>query len=294
MKKYYALIIDIVKSRKLNDQDRFDVQKKLDKAIKIMNYVFENKIIKSLNFSAGDSVQGLFGSIADTYNAYFFIKSAVFPHSIRAGIGYGRINEFIFNKFNDYDSNKYDGEAYHLSKIAIEIARKTEQPLVLKINNRFDQFINPLLDDEKLISMTQQRKAIYSLINLINPLIYNIEEIRSEYLRAVIPLVTEIANFYRNKSIRLQPKQSEISWQLEDKEVYKYMENYYGKSSYILKSEVDSIMVDAPLRFLLVDLTSTKKQNIDSLVRVSQVDYLRTRIYSKIKIMEYFYEELEK
>ena len=29
MKKYYALIIDVVKSRRLNDEDRFDVQKNL-------------------------------------------------------------------------------------------------------------------------------------------------------------------------------------------------------------------------------------------------------------------------
>ena len=43
MKNYYALIIDVVSSRKLNDNERFDLQKKLSDAIVVVNKVFEKK-----------------------------------------------------------------------------------------------------------------------------------------------------------------------------------------------------------------------------------------------------------
>lgn len=86
-------------------------------AIIVVNKVFEDKIIKVLSFSAGDSVQGLFDSISSAYEAFLLIKNAVYPHVIRAGIGYGTINQIMLEKFNDLDSNRYDGQDYHRVKV---------------------------------------------------------------------------------------------------------------------------------------------------------------------------------
>ena len=200
MKKYYALIIDIAKSRVLNDEDRFDVQKKLDSAIIAVNKVFNKRIIKSLSFSAGDSVQGLFDSISSAYKAYLIIKSAVFPHMIRGGIGYGEINFMMLNEFKNDDSNRYDGQAYHLARNAVDLAKKTKSNLIIKAEEKYDKMINPIIDDEVIAIMTPARLAIYSLINLIEPIIDNRFVFDIEYFKIICPIVTRIVNYYRKKS----------------------------------------------------------------------------------------------
>lgn len=293
MKKYYALMFDVVKSRKLSDEDRFDVQNKLDITMKIINNLFEKNIIKPIKFSAGDSAQGLFDSIAAVHYSYLLVKNAVFPYKVRAGIGYGKINPIMINQFHDDDSNKYDGEAYHFAKDAIELAKKENKSLLINIDKQLDSLLNPILNDEELISMTVQRKAIYSLINLIDPLINNKYQLNESYFRMISPLITNITNCYRKNSRTKNQlfDKTIISFELGETEVKKYLIKYHHEVfNYSMSKKEDSNTINKFIRALLVNLSSSKEQNINSLIKNTQMDILRKRTIAKTKMMELFYE----
>lgn len=297
MKKYYALIIDVVRSRVLSDEDRFDVQKKLDDAIVAVNSVFEKKIIKSVSFSAGDSVQGLFATISSAYKAYLLIKSAVFPHVIRAGIGYGEINYMMLNLFQDDDSNRYDGHAYHLAKSAVEYAKKEKSNLIIKTEEQYDRMINPIIDDEEILSITLSRMAIYSLINLIDPIIDNRFNLDIEYYKIICPLITRIVNYYRKKSrvtnIKIYKGYDGAAnpEELDENQVYSYLYQYQ-QDHFIFKNKEDSSTISTAMRVLLVNLIGSTEQNINSMIRGSHMDYLRKRIIAKVDILKYFFKEI--
>lgn len=70
MEKYCVLMIDIVNSRGLIEERRFEVQRKLDKIAEIVNFLYKKNIVKPLHFSGGDSMQGVFTKISTAYEAY--------------------------------------------------------------------------------------------------------------------------------------------------------------------------------------------------------------------------------
>ncbi|CCV63691.1 conserved hypothetical protein [Alteracholeplasma palmae J233] len=296
MKNYYVLIIDVVKSRRLNDEDRLDVQKKLNEAINIVDRIFNDKIVKSLSFSAGDSIQGLFDTIETAYKAYLVVKNAVFPYMIRAGIGYGNVNQSIISEFSYKNSNVFDGEAYHLARFAIDQAKELKVNLYIKSNLEYDKMINPIIDDEKIIFMTSARKAIYSIINLVDPIIDNRYQLDDVYFEIISPLVTRIVNYYRSKS-RVKGyfhdeyenrNQTKGLKELTKEETINYLKEY--KDQYSFYNDKRNLMtINTPMRLLLVNLIGSKEQNINSLIRLSNMDYLRTRESAKISILNQLY-----
>jgi len=298
MKNYYALIIDVVSSRKLSDNERFDLQKKLADAIVVVNKVFEDKIIKVLSFSAGDSVQGLFDSISSAYEAFLLIKNAVYPHVIRAGIGYGTINQIMLEEFNDLDSNRYDGQAYHRAKSAVDLAKRNKNNIIINTEKDYDKSINPIIDDEQIITITQSRRAIYSLINLIDPIIEDESKPKIEYYKVICPIVTTIVNQYRKQS-RVNKVRNAIDIEneifknkLSEIEVYEYLAQYYKHSDNIsVRYRDDLSTISTQIRSLLVNLIGSKEQNVNALIRTSHMDHLRRRNIARIEIIKDLYKE---
>ena len=298
MTNYYALIIDVVSSRKLNDNERFDLQKRLSDAIVVVNKVFEDKIIKVLSFSAGDSVQGLFDTISSAYEAFLLIKNAVYPHVIRAGIGYGTINQIMLEEFNDMDSNRYDGQAYHRAKNAVDLAKRNKKSIIINTGKDHDKSINPVIDDEEIITITKSRMAIYSLINLIDPIIEDESKPKIEYYKVICSIVTTIVNQYRkqsrvNKVRNAIDKENKIfKNELSESEVFEYLAQYYKLSDKIsVRYRDDSSTISKQIRSLLVNLIGSKEQNINAMIRTSHMDYLRRRIIAKIEILKYIYNK---
>ena len=287
MKKYYVLIIDLVKSRSLNEKERFIVQKKLDIAINCVNKLMEENIASLLSFSAGDSVQGLFNTLISAYDAYHIIKSSVHPYEIRAGIGYGQINAMMIENIEFIDSNKYDGQAYHKAREAIEVSKKFHDNLVIKVNDKFDEMINPIIEDSNIVSMTSLRMTIYSLINTIDPLIDKRHHLSSDYFDMITPLILEMVNYYRENS-RVAYDNKSINEKLNIEQVSLLLIEYY----FAYKNNQDNSIISTATRTLLVALTGSREQNVNSMIKISKMDDLRSRIVSKRKILKYLYEEV--
>lgn len=167
MKKYVAMIIDLKKSRIYSNQLRNNIQKHILQTINVMNKMFNKSLVKKVDFSAGDEIQGLFTSAAAAFLFFRLFSMLIFPVEIRAGIGVGEWNVVIAEK----GTSAQDGQVYHYARHAID---STEESLgytvLLYSNNEIDLIINSLFNSTALIINHQSRYQ--NEVMLLSELLY--------------------------------------------------------------------------------------------------------------------------
>lgn len=301
MIEYFAIIIDLVKSKKMTDSERYEAQEKLKNAINIINLLYKESIVKSMSFSAGDSVQGLFNNVKSTYNTFYLIQNLVFPYSVRCGIGQGQVNEQLINRFKIDDSNAYDGKAYHLARSGLDLAREHNYQIYINSDSNKDFTINSLINDDIKVSMTLVRQAIYSIMNIIDPVVVECNVINSNYNDNVIGFIMKITGYYKEKSrVRSKIKDSEENepTEISESEIKELIELFQRNSSEKYKtsqsrnfevlSKNDST-ISSDVREILVKLTNSTNQNVSSMIRTSKMDELRRKCIAKLNIVDHFY-----
>jgi len=167
VKKQSALLIDIIQSREL--EQRSEVQNAVFKLTVFLNDVFKTQIIKDIEFSSGDALQGL---LVDSGSAFLYFRALqlfLYPVKLRATIGYGTIS------FNDarYSSNAIDGEAYHNARAGMEcIYNSNGIEIVYVSNQREDLTINLLFNSYTNIwkNITTSIYEVMLINELLNPL----------------------------------------------------------------------------------------------------------------------------
>ena len=112
---YAALIIDLKKSRSYTKEDRNHIQYYIMDVIHLLNRLYRRELVREVDFSAGDEVQGLFSSPEAAYLYYRMLSMWLHPVEIRAGIGVGGWDVQLDSK----GTTGQDGPAYHLSLIHI-------------------------------------------------------------------------------------------------------------------------------------------------------------------------------
>lgn len=167
MSQQTALIADIIQSRK--SEERYGIQKKIIQIIDFLNKAFEDKLVKKVEISSGDSFQGLFDSPGTAFLYIRMIQMLIYPTKIRAGIGVGTLDYMD----KDYGTNLLDGEAYHNAKNAIDIISASRKEAVyfnIKSSNHvLANSINTMLD---MYYKLRQRFGVNSLrISLVNELL---------------------------------------------------------------------------------------------------------------------------
>ncbi|MDD5292933.1 MAG: SatD family protein [Candidatus Izemoplasmatales bacterium] len=302
MSEYFAIIIDLTKSRRMNEEERFDAQKKLRDSIEIINNLHRNDIVKSMSFSGGDSIQGLFKNIQAAFNTFFLIENLVFPFSVRCGIGIGKVNEQLITKFQTDDSNAYDGKAYHLARNGIDLAKKYQYKFYINSDSDKDIPINSLINDDKFIFMTLTRKAIFSIVNLIEPIIVDDIKVDYKYNESIPVFIREITNYYRERS-RVKKRVNFFAENkfnsIDDTEVKDiitqskqslFFEQDFTK--YDLKDVLfkNDSTISPETRDILVKLTESSYQNISSMIKTSNMDELRKKYIAKLMMLKHLYE----
>ena len=167
MKKQSALLIDIIQSREL--EQRSEVQNAVFKVTVFLNDVFKTQIIKDIEFSSGDALQGL---LVDSGSAFLYFRALqlfLYPVKLRATIGYGTIS------FNDarYSSNAIDGEAYHNARAGMECIYNSNGIEIVYVSNQKDDLtINLLFNSYTNIwkSITTSIYEVMLINELLNPL----------------------------------------------------------------------------------------------------------------------------
>lgn len=147
--KYAALIMDLRNSRSYSDSDRYLIQNHMIQAINFLNKAFYKNILRAVDFSAGDEIQGLFSTAESAYLFYRLFSIYLYPIKIRAGIGVGTWNLQISNR----RTTSQDGQAYHYARHAINSTDDTEgYPALLYSNTQKDVVLNTMIGGASTIS----------------------------------------------------------------------------------------------------------------------------------------------
>lgn len=149
---YAALIIDLKKSRSYSPETRNLIQYFIEEIIHKLNCIYHNDIIRDVDFSAGDEIQGLFRSPEAAYIYYRMVSMWLHPIKTRAGIGVGSWDVQLENK----GTTGQDGRAYHNARFAIKHADEIEgYPVLIYSESRTDIMINTVIGAAASI-MTKQ------------------------------------------------------------------------------------------------------------------------------------------
>lgn len=299
MNEYYAIIIDLVKSKGMSDNKRYLAQEKLNQSITLINEITKDSLVKSMSFSAGDSVQGLFSNVESAYLTFYLIKHLVYPYAIRCGIGQGEINEKLIEKFKSNDSNIHDGKAYHLARSGLEYAKKSKYSLFINSEKNMDYMINVLINNDTLTSMTQIQHTLYSLMNIIDPIVYDTSMIEDQYFKHVLPFVKDATLNYRKNSRVKNTKFSNHDGLTEPSDNIEQVLNQYKTNtlendrslhtSRIQTIEKNDSTISTEMRECLVNLTFSSIQNISSIILKSNMDDLRKKDIAILEMINYLY-----
>ncbi len=170
MKNYTALIIDLKKSRSYSLEDRNSIQNYIITVIEKLNQVFSNSLVKEVEFSAGDEIQGLFISPESAYLYFRMFCMLVSPVEIRAGIGVGEWNVKIENA----SSTAQDGPAYHNARNAIENVKDAlGYSVLLYSGTNIDLFLNAVINTP--FALTSNHSEYQNELMLLSELLYPID-----------------------------------------------------------------------------------------------------------------------
>ena len=191
-KNYAALIIDLKKSRSYTKEDRNNIQYYVMDILHLLNRLYHKELVREVDFSAGDEVQGLFSSPEAAYLYYRMLSLWMHPIEIRAGIGVGGWDVQLDNK----GTTGQDGPSYHNARYAIENADDSEgYPILFFSGNRSDVTINTIIGGAASILAKQ---SIYqNQIMLITELLF---PICNHYGRTFdYDVLHEVENFFYKK-----------------------------------------------------------------------------------------------
>lgn len=187
---YAAIIIDIQHSRNSTEYERFLMQEKLYSIVNFVNSYYKNRILKTFEFSSGDSIQALFTNVADAFVYYCFVRNLFYPYRIRCGIGFGPINKRIFER--DYRStNMVDGIAYHLAIDALSDCKSEDYDILLySQDGQKDDMVNQIMHTLSVFSddHTTTQADVYNFFNLLYPLEIIYE---SQYVEEIADFIIE-------------------------------------------------------------------------------------------------------
>lgn len=166
---YAALIVDLKKSRRYSKEDRNDIQYYIMDIIHLLNRQYHSEIVREVDFSAGDEIQGLFLSPEAAYLYYRMFSVWLHPIKIRAGIGVGGWDVQIDGK----GTTTQDGSAYHNARYAIKNTDDNEgYPVLFFSGKRPDVTINTIVGGEA--SIMEKQSVYQNQIMLITELLFPI------------------------------------------------------------------------------------------------------------------------
>ena len=115
---YLALIADVIDSKMV--QERFNLQKQLEKALRKMNELFGDYLASCFTLTLGDEFQALLNVDAPVFQIIDTLRSELSPTQLRFGIGLGEIVTAI----DPLQSIGADGPAYWNARAAINLVHQ--------------------------------------------------------------------------------------------------------------------------------------------------------------------------
>ena len=169
---YLALIADVIDSKMV--QERFNLQKQLEKALRKMNELFGDYLASCFTLTLGDEFQALLKVDAPVFQIIDSLRSELIPTQLRFGIGLGEIVTAI----DPLQSIGADGPAYWNARAAINLVHQKNdygntQIYFLSGNDSKDLLVNALIASGEAIRSGWRGSQEEILLDLLKRFVYS-------------------------------------------------------------------------------------------------------------------------
>ena len=169
---YLALIADVIDSKIV--QERFDLQKQVEKTLQKMNELFGDYLASRFTLTLGDEFQALLKVDAPVFQIIDTLRSELNPTQLRFGIGFGEIVTAI----DPLQSVGADGPAYWNARAAINFVHQKNDYGNTQIyfssgKENQDFFVNALIASGEAIRSGWRESQEEILLNLLKRSVYS-------------------------------------------------------------------------------------------------------------------------
>ncbi|MFS9179403.1 SatD family protein [Streptococcus sp.] len=169
---YLALIADVIDSKMV--QERFDLQKQLEKTLQTMNELFGEFLASNFTLTLGDEFQALLKADAPVFQIIDTLRSELTPTQLRFGIGLGE----ILTDIDPLQSIGADGPAYWNARAAINLVHQKNdygntQIYFLSGKEKQDFFVNALIASGEAIRSDWRGSQEEILLDLLKRCVYS-------------------------------------------------------------------------------------------------------------------------
>ena len=169
---YLALIADVIDSKMV--QERFDLQKQVEKTLQKMNELFGDYLASRFTLTLGDEFQALLEVDAPVFQIIDTLRLELNPTQLRFGIGLGEIVTAI----DPLQSIGADGPAYWNARAAINLVHQKNDYGNTQIyfssgKENQDFFVNALIASEEAIRSGWRGSQEEILLDLLKRCVYS-------------------------------------------------------------------------------------------------------------------------
>ena len=169
---YLALIADVIDSKMV--QERFNLQKQLEKTLRKMNELFGDYLASCFTLTLGDEFQALLKVDAPVFQIIDSLRSELIPTQLRFGIGLGEIVTAI----DPLQSIGADGPAYWNARAAINLVHQKNDYGNTQIyfssgNDSKDLLVNALIASGEAIRSGWRGSQEEILLDLLKRFVYS-------------------------------------------------------------------------------------------------------------------------
>ena len=199
---YLALIADVIDSKLV--QERFDLQKQLEKTLQKMNELFGDYLASRFTLTLGDEFQSLLKVDAPIFQIIDTLRSELTPTQLRFGIGLGEIVTAI----DPLQSVGADGPAYWNARAAINFVHQKNDYGNTQIyfssgKENQDFFVNALIASGEAIRSGWRDSQEEILLNLLKRSVYSESFSQQDLAQSLAINPSALSKRLKSSSIRV-------------------------------------------------------------------------------------------
>ena len=199
---YLALIADVIDSKMV--QERFDLQKQLEKALQTMNELFGEFLASSFTLTLGDEFQALLKADAPVFQIIDTLRSELTPTQLRFGIGLGE----IVTDIDPLQSIGADGPAYWNARAAINLVHQKNDYGNTQIyfssgKEKQDFFVNALIASGEAIRSGWRGSQEEILLDLLKRCVYSENFSQQDLAQSLAINPSALSKRLKSSSIRV-------------------------------------------------------------------------------------------
>ena len=199
---YLALIADVIDSKIV--QERFDLQKQVEKTLQKMNELFGDYMVSRFTLTLGDEFQALLKVDAPIFQIIDSLRSELTPTQLRFGIGLGEIVTAI----DPLQSVGADGPAYWNARAAINFVHQKNDYGNTQIyfssgKENQDFFVNSLIASGEAIRSGWRDSQEEILLNLLKRSVYSESFSQQDLAQSLAINPSALSKRLKSSSIRV-------------------------------------------------------------------------------------------